>query len=42
MKTGTKECAKRLGWMLAAVVCIAAMASTAQAQVPPDIEAALR
>src|SRR5262245_8878674 len=42
MKTGTKECAKRLVWMLAAVVCTAATASMAQAQVPPDIETALR
>ena len=42
MKTGTKECAKRLVWMLAVVVCTAATASMAQAQVPPDIETALR
>ena len=42
MKTGTKECAKRLVWMLAAVVRTAATASMAQAQVEPDIETALR
>src|SRR5215510_5293732 len=42
MKTGTKEYAKRLVWMLAVVVCTAATASMAQAQVPPDIETALR
>ena len=42
MKTGTKERAKRLASMLAAVVCVTVAAATAQAQVPPDMEAALR
>src|SRR5262245_6199276 len=42
MKTGTKERAKRLASMLAAVVCVTVAASSAQAQVPPDIEVALR
>src|SRR5437762_5000728 len=33
---------KRLACALAAVLCVASMALTARAQVPPDIEAALR
>src|SRR5262245_26900317 len=42
MDMNTKHCARRLAWMLGALVWIASLAASAEAQVPSDIEAALR